>query len=214
MPSENTILNLFRRLFSFFNNSTSHYRLRTRRQKAARFRLPKPYYVRTQSARRTGVLLRIRSLRPLGTGMQLDQYADRETGLHYNFFRYYESDTGRFVNQNLIGLDVGDNLYLFAFNSQIWADALGLPKAPWGKGSFDSWFDSANVADIRKVMADPNTKNAIPNALRNGGGFHEWFPVSMADKLEGAKTKRGAIMRIKNFAEKFTRGGKKSVGGC
>ena len=104
---------------------------------------------------------------PLGTGMQLDQYADRETGLHYNFFRYYEPDAGRFVNQNLIGLDVGDNLYLFAFNSQIWADALGLPKAPWGKDSFDSWFDSANVADIRKVMANPNTKNAIPNALRN-----------------------------------------------
>ena len=146
--------------------------------------------------------------------MQLDQYADRETGLHYNFFRYYEPDAGRFVNQNLIGVDGGDNLYLFAFNSYIWVDALGLPKAPWGKGSFDSWFDSTNVSDIRKVMADPNTKNAIPNALRNGGGFHEWFPVSMADKLEGAKNKRGAIMRIKNFAEKFTRGGKKSVGGC
>lgn len=44
MPSENTILNLFRRPFSFFNNSTFHYRLRTRRQKAARFRLPqRPY---------------------------------------------------------------------------------------------------------------------------------------------------------------------------
>ena len=150
---------------------------------------------------------------PLGTGVQLDQYADRETGLHYNFFRYYEPDAGG-VNQDPIGLDGGDNLYLFAFNSQIWVDALGLPKAPWGKGSFDSWFDSANVSDIRKVMADPNTKNAIPNALRNGGGFNEWFPVSMADKLKGAKTKCGVIMRIKNFAEKFTRGGKKSVGGC
>ena len=170
MPSENTILNLFRRLFSFFNNSTSHYRLRTRWQKAARFRLPKPHHGRTQPARRTGVALRIRQLRPLGTGMQPDQYADRETGLHYNFFRYYEPDAGRFVNQNLIGLDGGDNLYLFAFNSQIWVDTLGLPKAPWGKGSFNSWFDSANVADIRKVMVDPNTKNAIPNALRNGGG--------------------------------------------
>ena len=158
--------------------------------------------------------LTIRQLRPLGTGMQLDQYVDRETGLHYNFFKYYEPDAGWFVNQDPIGLDGGDNLYLFAFNSQIWVDALGLPKAPWGKGSFDSWFDSANVADIRKVMADSNTKNAIPNALRNGGGFHKWVPVSMADKLEGAKTKRGAIMRIKNFAEKFTRGGKKSVGGC
>ena len=170
MPSENTILNLFRRPFSFFNNSTFHYRLRTRRQKAARFRLPKPHHGRTQSARRTGVLIRIRSLRPLGTGMQLDQYADRETGLHYNFFRYYEPDAGRFVNQNLIGLDGGDNLYLFAFDSHIWVDALGLSKAPWRKGSFNSWFDSANVADIYKVMADPNTKNAIPNALRNVGG--------------------------------------------
>ena len=36
--------------------------------------------------------------------------------------------------------------------------------------------------------------------------------IMLADKLEGTKTKRGAIMRIKNFAEKFTRGGKKSVG--
>ena len=74
---------------------------------------------RTQPARRISVLLRIRQLRPLGTGMQLDQYADREPGLHYNFFRYYEPDAGRFVNQNLIGLDGGDNLYLFVFNSQI-----------------------------------------------------------------------------------------------
>ncbi|WP_156719296.1 hypothetical protein [Veillonella dispar] len=38
--------------------------------------------------------------------MQLDQYADRETGLHYNLFRYYEPDAGCFVNQDPIGLDV------------------------------------------------------------------------------------------------------------
>ena len=63
MPSENTILNLFRRPFSFFNNSTSHYCLRTRRQKTARFCLPQPHYGRTQPARRTGVPLRIRPLR-------------------------------------------------------------------------------------------------------------------------------------------------------
>lgn len=101
MPSENTILNLFRRPFSFFNNSTSHYRLRTRRQKAARFCLPKPHHGRTQPARRTGILLRIRQLRPIGTGMQLDQYVDRETGLHYNFFRYYEPDAGGLIRIRL-----------------------------------------------------------------------------------------------------------------
>ncbi|WP_399536234.1 RHS repeat-associated core domain-containing protein [uncultured Gemella sp.] len=31
-------------------------------------------------------------------------YADRETGLHYNFLRYYEPDAGRFVNQDPIRL--------------------------------------------------------------------------------------------------------------
>ena len=57
-----------------------------------------------------------------------NQYADRETGLHYNFFRYYEPDAGRFVNQDPIGLEGGENLYWFAPNVQIWVDFLGLAK--------------------------------------------------------------------------------------
>lgn len=56
------------------------------------------------------------------------QYADRETGLHYNFFRYYEPDAGRFVNQDPIGLAGGENLYGFAPNVQGWGDPLGLAK--------------------------------------------------------------------------------------
>jgi len=31
-----------------------------------------------------------------------NQYFDEKTGLHYNFFRYYEPDAGRFVNQEPI----------------------------------------------------------------------------------------------------------------
>ena len=57
-----------------------------------------------------------------------NQYCDRETGLHYNFFRYYEPDAGRFVNQDPIGLYGGENLYWFAPNVQIWVDFLGLAK--------------------------------------------------------------------------------------
>ena len=41
-----------------------------------------------------------------------NQYADRETGLYYNFFSYYEPEVGRFVNQDPIGLSGRDNLYL------------------------------------------------------------------------------------------------------
>ena len=55
-----------------------------------------------------------------------NQYADRETGLHYNFFRYYEPDAGRFVNQDPIGLLNGENLYSFALNVQRSNDPKGL----------------------------------------------------------------------------------------
>ena len=59
-----------------------------------------------------------------------EQYADREAGLHYNFFRYYEPDAGRFVSQDPIGLWGGDNLYRFSSNIQIWIDPLGLACIP------------------------------------------------------------------------------------
>ena len=59
-----------------------------------------------------------------------NQYCDEETGLHYNFFRYYEPDAGRFVNQDRIGLLGGENLYRFAKNTQVWVDLLGLSPTP------------------------------------------------------------------------------------
>ena len=40
--------------------------------------------------------------------------------------RYYEAETGRFINQDLIGLLGGENLYQFALNSLTWFDTLGL----------------------------------------------------------------------------------------
>ncbi len=36
------------------------------------------------------------------------QYLDRETGLHYNLFRYYDPDSARFTRQDPIGLAGGD----------------------------------------------------------------------------------------------------------
>ena len=37
-----------------------------------------------------------------------NQYFDQETGLHYNFLRYYEPALGRFITQDPIGLMGGD----------------------------------------------------------------------------------------------------------
>ncbi len=39
------------------------------------------------------------------------QYFDSETNLHYNYFRYYEPETGRYVSPDPIGLAGGINIY-------------------------------------------------------------------------------------------------------
>lgn len=54
------------------------------------------------------------------------QYSDSETALHYNTFRYYDPENGRFVTQDPIGLEGGFNLYQYAANPSGWLDPTGL----------------------------------------------------------------------------------------
>jgi RHS repeat-associated protein len=53
------------------------------------------------------------------------QYFDDETALHYNTFRYYDPEVGRFITQDPIGLFGGNNLYSYAPNTNGWIDPLG-----------------------------------------------------------------------------------------
>ena len=41
------------------------------------------------------------------------QYYDAETGLHYNMFRYYDPDTGRYITADPVGLSGGLNLFAY-----------------------------------------------------------------------------------------------------
>jgi RHS repeat-associated protein len=54
------------------------------------------------------------------------QYEDRETGLYYNFSRYYDPDVGRYITQDPIGIIGGLAPYHYARNPVNWADPLGL----------------------------------------------------------------------------------------
>ena len=56
------------------------------------------------------------------------QSLDIETGLHYNRFRYYDSDVGMFVSRDPIGLMGGDNVFAYAPNPIGWFDPLGLKR--------------------------------------------------------------------------------------
>jgi len=56
------------------------------------------------------------------------RYADSETGLHDNLFRYYDPQSGRFTVQDPIGLSGGLNLYTYAPNPLKYIDLPGLCK--------------------------------------------------------------------------------------
>lgn len=54
------------------------------------------------------------------------QYADPETGLHYNFFRHYDPEAGRYVSPDPLGLDPAPNPAGYVTNPATEADPLGL----------------------------------------------------------------------------------------
>ncbi|EDW4194657.1 type IV secretion protein Rhs [Salmonella enterica subsp. enterica serovar Typhimurium] len=102
------------------------------------------------------------------------QYFDDETGLHYNLFRYYAPECGRFVSQDPIGLAGGLNLYQYAPNPIRWIDPLGLAILEH-QSNFDAarrtGFENAgmtNPEDVTFSKVDPKTGTVVEFKGPNG----------------------------------------------
>jgi RHS repeat-associated protein len=55
-------------------------------------------------------------------------YCDSETGLHYNRFRYFSAELGRYLQSDPAGVEGGINLYAYPVNPLIDADIDGLKR--------------------------------------------------------------------------------------
>ncbi|MDA8455335.1 DUF6531 domain-containing protein [Acidovorax sp. GBBC 3334] len=95
------------------------------------------------------------------------QYLDRETGLHYNTFRYYDPDVGRFISPDPIGRAGGANLHLYAPNPISWID-------PWG------W--EHHTATITVYAPDGTIRYSEP--LVSGGATGPSWPEQIASHTE------------------------------
>ncbi len=64
------------------------------------------------------------------------QYYDPETGLHYNYFRYYNPQTGRYITSDPIGLEGGINLFAYVSGDPLRrADPWGLSTLTFDRSS-------------------------------------------------------------------------------
>ncbi|MEU7482566.1 RHS repeat-associated core domain-containing protein [Streptomyces sp. NPDC042319] len=82
------------------------------------------------------------------------QYADRETGLHYNVHRYYDPATGRYLTPDPLGLLPAPNPATYVDNPHTWSDPLGL--APKGCTDSGGWYGGMTPA------RDGNEINHMP----------------------------------------------------
>ena len=101
----------------------------------------------------------------------------RRDGLHYNRFRYYDPEVGRFIHQDPIGLDGGDNLYRYAPNPLNFIDPNGLinctgTTAGGQKRTTPEWRKRHGPASMREHHLIPQKmlrNTAFMNQLKNNG---------------------------------------------
>ena len=89
------------------------------------------------------------------------QYADTETELQYNYYRYYDAATGRYISSDRVGLSDGVNTYSYVRQSPVsFYDPNGLSR-----------FGYLNGLAPNPAYVDPTFSETEKNLVRGAGTF-------------------------------------------
>jgi RHS repeat-associated protein len=138
------------------------------------------------------------------------QYYDEETGLHYNYFRYYNPTIGRYMRPDPIGFGGGDlTLYGYAVNSpNNKTDPLGLADVgmawwpSWPPDPSQNWMSIdplqfsiglggvLGIIDVNWNSGNPRQTNVSITTPQMGGGFN--LCISRIEKVHTSWPRYGS----------------------
>ncbi len=146
------------------------------------------------------------------------QYLDEETGLHYNYRRYYDTESGRYFTQDPIGLEGGINRFAYTAHDPLNAidptgemggggnhaggKAFMLPSLPQGVVDFAAGMGDTILFGqgqrLRDVLAIDGGVDQCSNAYSNG----EWAGIaaSVATGFAGGVKAAGVKGAGKEFS--------------
>ncbi|MFG3014869.1 DUF6531 domain-containing protein [Streptomyces cinerochromogenes] len=109
------------------------------------------------------------------------QYADPETGLHYNVHRYYDPETARYISADPLGLVPAPDHHAYVPNPLSWSDHLGLagkgPKGPPNPLDFGQGYTGrADIFPVSNKGMDVEI-HVYDKSMREVGLFNSqgWF---------------------------------------
>jgi len=126
------------------------------------------------------------------------QYFDQETGLHYNLFRYYCSETGRYLRTDPIGSYNGTAKYIYAsLNPLIYIDPFGLKEYVTVSGAL-----TANFPSGRKISVggEAGVFFAVDPCSKEIHGYNYWG-AGIGDGKGFAGTVEIGVLRMNKLTD-------------